>query len=385
MKTQTEKLDQAIDWRGLSALSDWVIEQAITIQQIAAPTFAEGQRADHIATSFTKLGLTDISIDSLYNVYGRLASGATATRALMVCAHIDTVFPKETDLTVRQQDDLIYGPGLGDNSVGVAGMLGVIRALQQHITSAPACDLWFVATTREEGLGDLGGMKAAFERLRKDIRGVINLEGLAFGHIYHAGIAVRRLCITATAPGGHSWLHFGRESAVHGLMTLGARITALSTPQTPRTTFNIGIIDGGHSINSIATEARLWLDLRSEAPSALASLENTVRELVTATEAGALKFAIEVVGDRPAGSLPQDHPLVSEALAALKLVGVNGSLETGSTDANIPLAAGCPAVTLGVTRGGNAHRLDEYIETRPIAAGLRQILLLVLAGSQLSF
>lgn len=385
MKNHTERLDQAIDWRGLGALSNWVIEQAITIQQIPAPTFAEGQRADYLAATFKALGLTDVSIDSLFNVYGRLPSGRAETRALMVCAHIDTVFPKETDLKVQHQDDLIYGPGLGDNSVGVAGMLATIRAIQEHLTPAPACDLWFVATTREEGLGDLGGMKAAFERLRREIRGVINLEGLAFGHIYHAGIAVRRLCITATAPGGHSWLHFGRESAIHGLMTLGARITALQTPQTPRTTFNIGIIDGGHSINSIATEAHLWLDLRSEAPATLAQLENTVRELVAVTEEGALKFTIEVVGDRPAGSLPQDHPLVSEALNALRLVGVNGSLETGSTDANIPLAAGCPAVTLGVTRGGNAHRLDEYIETRPIAAGLRQILLLVLAGSQLSF
>lgn len=381
MKNPVDKLNQAIDWQWLNEMSEWVIEQAIAIQQIPAPTFHEAQRAAHVAAQFAALGLTNIQTDALYNVYGLRSGQNPNLPAIMLCAHIDTVFPQDSDLTVQREDEIIHGPGLGDNSVGVAGMLGTARALALSHMPTPECDVWFVATTREEGLGDLGGMKMAFERLRGRIGCVINLEGLAFGHVYHAGIAVRRLRITASAPGGHSWLHFGRESAIHGLVNLGTMITALQPPQQPRTTYNIGIIEGGHSINSIATEASLWLDLRSEDRAALAALEQTVRGQVQMMAKGELKFTIEVVGDRPAGAISTDHPLVQYALAALKQTGVQGSLETGSTDANIPLSVGCPAVTVGITRGGNAHRLDEYIETRTITLGLRQVLLLLLTSA----
>ncbi len=381
MKRFVEKVDQAVQWQFLPELAQWAIDQALVIQQIPAPTFREEQRAAYVANQFAALGLQQIEIDSMYNVFGRLPGSSAQLPGVMLAAHMDTVFPAETDLSVHRVEELIYGPGLGDNSIGVAGLLSVARALRQPELPVPARDLWFAATTREEGLGDLGGMKSVFETLRARICCVINLEGLALGHIYHAGIAVRRLKIAATAPGGHSWLHFGRESAIHGLMQLGAQIAALKPAQTPRTTYNIGIIEGGHSINSIATHAALWLDLRSENREALAVLEDTVRSQVINAQYGELQFSIEVVGDRPAGAIAPEHPLVDGALAALRTVGLQGVLETGSTDGNIPLAAGYPAVTIGVTRGGNAHRLDEYIETRPVALGLHQILLLVLAAA----
>lgn len=353
-------------------LARWTVEQGIAIQQIAAPTFAECARAAYVAEQFTALGLNNVELDEMCNVYGRLPGKAATQPGLMVSAHTDTVFAADTDLSIRREGDLIFGAGLGDNSIGVAALLAAIKWLR-HGQITPPHDLWFVAPTREEGLGDLGGMRAAYARLQPFIRGVVNIEGLAFGHIYYAGIAVRRLKISARASGGHSWLHYGRPSATHAIVELGARITSIHPPVNPRTTYNIGMIEGGTTINAIATHASLWLDMRSEDRAALARLENDVRAHIKALEADDLAFTVEIVGDRPAGAIPVTHPYVQAALHSLAEMGVRASLEVGSTDANIPLAEGCPAITIGITRGGNAHRLDEYIEVAPVALGLRHL------------
>lgn len=382
MNSTLRHLDERLAWRTLPELAQQVIDHALSIQAIPAPTFHEHQRAQFIAERFTTLGLQQVETDEQRNVYG-LIPGENHDRALMLTAHTDTVFPADTDLTPRFEDDLIYGPGLGDNSIGVAALLGLAEFLnEQRIT--PVCDLWLVANTQEEGLGNLSGMKAAFLRLQDRIQAVINIEGMALGHVYCAGIAVRRLHITAQAEGGHSWLNFGRPSAVHGLIEIGARILAIQPPTAPRTTYNIGIIEGGQSINTIAAKAGLWLDLRSEDARALEQLEQQVRQLVEAAARPGLTLQARVVGDRPAGAISADHRLVQIALQALERVGIQGTLESGSTDANVPLAAGCPAVTIGVTRGGNAHRLDEYIETAPIASGIRHLILTVLTAANMT-
>ncbi len=377
-----EQFDRILKWHWLADLAAWTIEQAISLQQIPAPTFAEKPRAEYVVQQFRALGLEQIDIDRLYNVYGLLPGRQSTQRGVMLAAHTDTVFPPETDLTIHRDGDLIYGPGLGDNSLGVAGILGAVSGLRRS-GIMPERDLWIVATTREEGLGDLGGMRAAFKRMQPRVASVINVEGLAFGHVYHAGIAVRRLKISARTPGGHSWLHFGRPSAIHAIVQLGARITAIDPPQNPRTTYNIGLIEGGQSINSIATQAAIWLDMRSEERGALAAFEQRVRDQIAALSSPDVQFSIEIVGDRPAGSIATNHPLVEQALAALMQVGMRGTLETGSTDGNVPLSEGCPAVTVGISRGGNAHRLDEYIEVSPVASGLRQLILLTLASAAL--
>lgn len=384
MNETITRLSETFDAAALPQLAEWLIAQALAIQQIAAPTFAERARAEWIETQFRALGLQDVSLDTMNNVYGRLP-GSGKKPALMLSAHSDTIFSAETDLTIRRDGDLIYGPGLGDNSIGVAALLALARYFSAQSPSLP-CDLWFVATAREEGLGDLGGMRAAFARLGDRVRAVINVEGLAFGHVYHTGIAVRRLHITARTEGGHSWLHFGRPSAIHGIVQLGARIVEIRPPHQPRTTYNIGMIEGGEAINAIATHAGLWLDMRSEERGALETLEAAVHHHIRECTQPELQFKVEVVGDRPAGRIPADHPLVQAALAALNAVGVRGTLETGSTDCNIPLSEGCPAVTVGVTCGGNAHRLDEYIECAPIETGLKQLILLTtaVAGRTLS-
>ncbi|MDX2163465.1 MAG: M20/M25/M40 family metallo-hydrolase [bacterium] len=381
MKHLIDRIDSQHQWDRLPALANWVIDQGIAIQQIPAPTFAEGARARYVAAQFAHLGLHEVHTDDLANVYGRLPGERPDLPGLMIAAHTDTIFAADTDLTIRRESGLIYAPGLGDNSIGVSGLLGLAYALhEQRIT--PQRDLWFVATSREEGLGDLGGMRAAFDLLRGRIDAVINLEGLAYGHIYHAGISVRRLHITATTAGGHSWLHFGKPSAVHAIVELGGRIATIQPPKNPRTTYNIGMISGGEAINAIATRAELWLDMRSEDREALARVERQVRGHIDALTAADTAFTVEVVGDRPAGYLDPAHPLVQNAAAALARQGIQPALETGSTDANIPLAQNCPAVTIGITRGGNAHRLDEYIETAPVAAGMRQLITLALATAE---
>jgi tripeptide aminopeptidase len=380
MKNWLPIFEQKFNSALISGYVEQVIDLAIAIQQIPAPTFDEQKRAQFVRDQFLSMGLQAVDIDDLYNVYGMMPGEQRDCPGIMVAAHTDTVFSAHTDLSVRRSQETIYGAGLGDNSAGVAGLL-VLAQILTDLNYTPPGDLWFVATTREEGLGDLGGMRAAFERLNKRIGAVINLEGLAFGHIYNAGIAVRRYHITATAPGGHSWLHFGRPSAINAILEVGTRIIGLKVPEQPRTTFNIGMIEGGESINSIAAQAGLWLDLRSEDSAALAQLVERVQQIIAAHETDEVRFTIEQVGDRPSGALPADHPLVVAALEALERVGFRGTLESGSTDANVPLSLGIPAVTIGITRGGNAHRLDEYMEIAPIESGMRQLVMLTLAAS----
>lgn len=381
--TALETLDRGIDWGWLPEATERLIERALEIQQIPAPTFAEKTRADFVKTQFQQAGLQNIESDERFNVYG-LLPGTTPGPGLMVSAHLDTVFPAETPLDTRREGDRLYGPGLGDNSLGVAAIIGLVHALK-HAGITPPCDLWIVATSREEGLGDLGGIRWAYERVRPRIKAVVNIEGMSLGIVCHAGIAVKRLKITATTGGGHSWGHFGRPSAIHSLVNLGARITGIHPPTAPRTTYNIGLIEGGHSINSIAASAALWLDMRSEAQKHLRDLEETVRGYIEEFSDEGVTFSVEVVGNRPAGAIAPNHALVRLAVAGLRQVGQEVILQTGSTDGNIPLSEGCPTVTIGVTTGSNAHRTDEYIDLSPIGDGFRQIVLTTLAAAQTVF
>jgi acetylornithine deacetylase/succinyl-diaminopimelate desuccinylase-like protein len=296
---------------------------------------------------------------------------------IMISAHTDTVFDIGSALDIKRDGNRVYGPGVGDNSLGVAALLTLVDVLREQRLPA---DIWFVANSREEGLGDLGGMRAAHEKLAPCLKAALIIEGIAFGRVYHAGIAVRRLEISCRTPGGHSWLHFGRPSAIHALMKLGAQITAIVPPTSPRTTYNIGVISGGRSVNSIASDASLLLDMRSEDRGALAALEKDVHALIESNRAEEIEFSVQVVGDRPAGSIPLSHPLVQLADEVLKSIDVKPIYEAGSTDANVPLAYGLPAITVGVAYGGNAHRMDEYLETTHIPDGLWQLFLLATAA-----
>lgn len=367
-------------WQHMERILDDILAEAIQIQQIHAPTFHELARANHALSRFGNLGLEDATIDAVYNTSGRLRGSDPQAPALLVSAHTDTVFASNTDLTVRREEDRVYGPGLGDNSLGVAALIALADTLRQyHITSLG--DIWFLANSREEGLGDLGGIRAFYQKHGQSLGAAIVLEGMALGQVYHAGIAVRRLHITCQASGGHSWQRFGEPNAIHTLVQIGAQVANLQPPTEPKTTFNIGLIEGGHSINSLATEAGFYLDLRSQDTKTLAHLEGQVMDIVHHYQAtDSVTIMVDVVGDRPAGMIERSHPLVRAAEAALQIVGIQPSLEASSTDANLLLANGVPAVTIGITRGSHAHRPDEYIEIAPIGSGLRQVLLLTLAA-----
>ncbi len=359
-----------------------IIDTAIAIQQVPAPTFDEDRRSALVAEHLTCLGLSDVERDAVGNVYGR-RPGRGDGAALLIAAHIDTVFPVETDLTVRYEGDRIYGPGLGDNSLGVAGLLHLAQVFQAYELPNRG-DIWFVGDVGEEGLGDLCGMRAVVSRLHPHLGAAIALEGCDFGKLHHQAIGVRRYRIDVTAPGGHSWGDFGSPSAIHILVQIAAQLTQISPSTDPRTTFNIGVINGGTSVNTIAEQASLLLDMRSVATSALNALVRRV-DMIIAAEAKRhpqARIMVETVGDRPAGAIPRSHPLVQAATAAWQSVGATVSYVQSSTDANIPLSQGIPAVCVGLTDGRNAHRQDEYILPINLGCGMQALLLLALAASE---
>ena len=360
-----------------------LLELCISVQQIPAPTFSELARARWVEDTFRTMALADIDTDSFDNVYARIP-GKSRKKALLVSAHTDTVFPAETDLAIRfdRELDRVYGPGLGDNSTGVASLLTLARVLKQ--LPPPPVDIWLVANSGEEGLGDLRGMRAAVDRLQEKIGASVVIEGMGVGRVVHQALGSRRYRISVQAPGGHSWSAFGSPSAVHVLIQLAAGLTKLVVPTQPRTTYNIGKISGGTSVNTIAQYAELELDLRSEG---IGELQNVVEQTLAIVkryqvpawvERGVIVKA-EVIGDRPSGQIAMDHPLVNAAVACLKHYGLDfdPSMRVSSTDANVPLSRGIPAVCVGVTDGGNAHRNDEWIDPKPLAKGMQHLLALV--------
>lgn len=379
---QQPVVQAALDY--LAARTEAVIETAVAIQQIPAPTFAEGERAAFIEAQFQAVGLCDVYQDALCNVYGRYPTPQLAAQhPLIVSAHSDTVFPAETDLTVHRNGAVISGPGIGDNSTGVAGLLHLAQALIAHDIKLPA-DIWFVANVGEEGLGDLRGMRAVVERFGQEAVYII-LEGGLYGQIAHQAIGVRRFRIDVAVAGGHSWGSFGQKSAIHELAHLITAIDRLPVPETPKTTYNVGVIEGGTTINTIAAAASMQLDLRSEQPQLLGKLVADVKGIVYAAQSRLGdngRITMTPIGSRPAGSIPRDAPLVMWAEDALRFVGCqNISFIAGSTDANIPLSQGITAVCVGLTESGNAHRLDEFIDIERLPDGLRQVLLLMLAAA----
>lgn len=359
----------------LSALCDQILERACAIHQIPAPTFDESERAAAVQAWFAAEGLADVATDACGNVYARLP-GSGAARPLVVSAHLDTVFPRSTDLTIKHSPGRISAPGIGDNSLGVAGLFGLLWSLRQARQSLPG-DLWLAANTAEEGLGNLQGMQGVVQRFGATPQAYIILEGMALGSVYHRALGSQRYRIQAHTAGGHSWVDYGQPSAVHELARLAAGLGALPVPTQPRSSLNIGVFQGGTSVNTIANQAELMLDLRSEGPQALGQLAAQVQALVAAVQRPGVTFTSELVGKRPTGEIPASHPLVRLAVECLAAQGLAAALNIGSTDANIPLSQDLPAVTIGLTNGGGAHTPAEYIQTAPLRQGMAQLVLLV--------
>lgn len=356
-------------------LVNQVLELAIEIQQIPAPTFNESKRGAFIYERFIQENLKDVEIDEIGNVLGRLP-GSGSTLPIIVSAHLDTVFPSGTDLGYERLAEKLAGPGIGDNAVGLAGLFGLLWELNQRQVILNS-DLWLVANVGEEGLGDLRGMREVVNRFAGQIQAYIILEGMALGQVYHRGLGVRRFRITVNTSGGHSWVDFGKPSAVHELVRIVTRLLAIQIPEGPRTTLNVGVISGGTSVNTIAAEASLDLDLRSEDVATLDELVNSVEGIFQESQSPDVRVSVELIGQRPVGEISQNHPLIALAVQGLEVVGIQPRLNIGSTDANIPLSLGYPAICLGLTTGNGAHTGDEYINLPPLDLGLKQLLLVI--------
>ncbi len=346
-----------------------VAELAQRICEVPAPTGNETERAQFVAALWQERGYTP-EIDAIGNVYMR--RGRHEHRPLlMLLAHTDTVFPQSTPISVERQGDILRGPGIGDNSVNVAAMLSVIDVLDELGVETDA-DIIAVADVGEEGLGNLRGARAAVERYQESLGVVIAIDG-DLGSITHVAVGSKRWRITVRGPGGHSYGSFGKPSAIHGLSRIIAAIADLQVPQQPKTTYNVGIIEGGTSVNTIAAHAAALLDLRSTDVDALNQVADEVRAIVEWRAGPGLQTEIEILGERPAGELSRSVPLVQMAANAIAWIGMKPTYEASSTDANIPISLNIPAVCVGITQVERAHTLEEFLVVSPIGNGLAQL------------
>ncbi len=361
---------------------DQVLDETAHLCCIPAPTFEEAERAAYVAERMRAIGLTDVQIDRIHNVTGLLSAGSSGPTTL-VAAHLDTVFPRATPLQVRCTKQRLYGPGIGDNCVAVAAMLSVAAAMR-HLQPMPPGRVIFAANVGEEGLGNLCGIRALLDTWHGQVDTVIAVEGHGIDEVRTTGIGSTRLEVTFTGPGGHSWGAFGIPSAIHALGSAIHKIARLQVPHDPKTTFNVGVVEGGGSVNTIAPRATMLVDLRSVDPAQLAHLEERVARLFQEVQQDTgVQVTSRIVGQRPAAALATEHPLCHGVSDIRKYLHLRPALfSAASTDANLPLSLGIPAVCLGITRGALAHTVQEYIDTTPVGGGLKQLLLTILYSLQ---
>jgi tripeptide aminopeptidase len=365
-------------------------EEQIRITEIPAPPFHEEARAAYLKKQLSSAGLR-VDTDAIGNVVGEWAG--SSPDILMLTAHLDTVFPAGTDVHVKRQGGRLLAPGISDNGTGLAAILAIAKAFREARIKTKLTIL-FVADVGEEGEGNLRGMRALMDTYKKRVKYVIALDGSATEYVASAALASRRVEVSITGPGGHSWSDFGLPNPIHALGRGIARFVAARVPESPRTSFNVGEIEGGTSVNSIPSKASMKVDLRSESEQELTKLEAFLRESMQTgideemsaargrSMAGAtnlLDLKINILGVRPAGELPENSPLLAALLAADSQIGNRSRKERSSTDANIPLSLGIPAISLGAGgRSGGAHTLDEWYDPTGRELGLQRVALTML-------
>ena len=366
-------------------------DEQVRITEIPAPPFHEGARAAYLKKLLAAIGLR-VEIDGTGNVIGEYSG--SSQDVVMLTAHLDTVFPAGTNVNVKREGGRLLAPGISDNGTGLAALVVVARALHE-VKIKTNNTILFVADVGEEGEGNLRGMRALVDAYKKRLKGVIALDGSATEYVTTAALASRRVEIAVTGPGGHSWSDFGVPNPIHALGRGIARFVAARVPESPRTSFNIAEIEGGTSVNSIPSRALMKVDLRSESESELGKLENFLREsiqsgideeMAAARERGMagstsmLDLKVSVLGVRPAGELPENSPLLAALLAADTRLGNRSRRERSSTDANIPLSVGIPAISLGAGgRSGGAHTIEEWYDPTNRELGLQRVALTLLA------
>lgn len=367
-----------------------LIEEQIRLCEIPAPPFKEQQRAAAVRDLFKALGLDNVRIDGVGNVLGE-RRGLAPRPLLVMSAHLDTVFPEGTNVKVTREGPVLKAPGIGDDCRGLAVVLGVIRALNAGKVQTQG-SITFVATVGEEGLGDLRGVKHLFQQeLKGRVDRFVSIDGTGLG-ITHIGVGSKRYRIAFKGPGGHSYGAFGIANPVHALGRAIAKISEFQVPAEPKTTFNVGRIGGGTSVNSIAFEAWAEVDMRSADAAALTSVHASFLKAVDLAldeenerwgNRGRLTVDKELVGDRPAGRTAATAPIVEAAVSVTKALNLPVALDEGSTDSNFPMSLGIPAVTIdGGGRGTGAHSLGEQFDATDSWQGTVRAVLLTVALTQ---
>src|SRR5436190_4581583 len=378
-----------------------------SLSAIPAPTGAEGQRAARVAELFREIGLTNVSVDQAGNVQGWLngngekgdggAQHAAPLQApVVLAAHLDTVFGADVGVAVERRGHRLEGPGISDTARGLAALVAVAEAMVP--TRIPvARPILFAATVGEEGSGDLRGVKYLLNGKRDAGNGkpiaFIALDGAGLERVIHRALGSKRYHVTFRGPGGHSWAAFGVANPANAVGRAAALLADLPTRQTPRTTCAVVRLGGGTGLNSIPQEAWLDLDLRSEDPKALAQLDVTVRAALERAAddenrrrtpgSPTLRVEVQLLGDRPSGMTPRAHPLVRAAVAANRALGRDAELASASTDANVPIALGIPAIALGAGgKAGDAHLATEWYENVEGALGIVRALLVTAAMTE---
>jgi acetylornithine deacetylase/succinyl-diaminopimelate desuccinylase-like protein len=376
---------------------DRFVRELITLTEIPAPPFKEKARATAYLEMLRGLGLSDVEMDAEGNVMGiRRGTGNAANRpVLAVLAHLDTVFPEGTDVKVKRDGTKLMAPGVGDDTRGLALILSILRAMDAARFQTPK-DILFVGNVGEEGEGDLRGVKYLLQRGRyKDrIKSFISIDGGDQGPVVNGALGSKRYRVTFKGPGGHSYNAFGLVSPAFAMGTAIAKFSRVMVPAKPRTTFNVGVVGGGTSVNSIPTEMFMDVDMRSESPGELNKLVTTfqaiVREAVDeenrtrSTAQGKVGADVKLIGDRPSGETAISSSLVQSTTAAVKAFGLTPTYGIGSTDSNIPISLGIPAVTIGRGNSARSHALDEWVDIEKQASvrAAQVALTVILAAAQ---
>lgn len=378
----------ALDWF-VPNLS-WINDEQARITAIPAPPFQEAERAAALKAALSAAGL-QVHIDPAGNVIGELR-GASERELVMLSAHLDTVFPPGTDVRVRREKSRMLAPGISDNGTGLAALVALARALH-GARVRPQRTILFVANVGEEGEGNLRGMRALVDAYPGRLKAVLVLDGAGTDHVSTKALASRRVEVVVTGPGGHSWSDFGLPNPINALIRGSVRFINTRVPASPRTTFNLGEIQGGTSVNSIPHEARLKVDIRSESEEEIVRLEVALRECIAAgirdelqastrPSPSKLEWKLRVLGSRPGGEARPDSLLLAALRSADEFLGNESRVERSSTDANIPLSEGIDAISIGAGgSGGGAHSLQEWYDPDARELGLKRALLTLLGVS----
>ncbi len=372
----------------------WTVKNLRTLTEIPAPPFMEQERGRAYAGMLRTAGADSIWTDEVGNVLA-LRRGRSRKKTVVLEAHLDTVFPEGTDVKIRQKGDTLYAPGIGDDTRGLAMVLTILDVMEKTSLETEA-DVLFIGTVGEEGLGDLRGVKKLFNTPGLKIDSYIAIDGLGSTSITHRGLGSHRYKVTFKGPGGHSSGAFGLVNP-HGALARAIYYFTQSadtfTKKGVRTTYNVGVIGGGTSVNAIPFESYMQVDMRSESPDQLSGIDKLFQEAVQRAlrEENAMKrlgsdliVDIESVGDRPSGGIAENSPLVQRAIAATRAVGQEPALRVGSTNSNIPFSKGVPAITMGAGgTGSGAHSLNEWWMADQSHLALQRTLLILLSEAGL--